>query len=97
MTRQEHEELIEALRERMGTAEAKVLYRLRGQNVEWVNADWKEHRKLRRFSSRGLKRVRCEVGLTVLAHNLGTVEGALRKAPKKVALPVVAKPAESST
>jgi transposase/type II secretory pathway pseudopilin PulG len=73
VTRQEHEELIEALRARMATGEAKALYRLRGQNVELVNADWKEHRKLRRFSGRGLLRVGCEVGLTVLAHNLLTV------------------------
>ena len=73
VTRQEHEELLEALRARMATAEAKALYRLRSQNVERVNADWKEHRKLRRFSGRGLARVTCEVGLVVLAHNLLTV------------------------
>jgi hypothetical protein len=38
--------------------------------VELVNADWKEHRKLRRFSGRGLARVRGQVGLVVLTHNL---------------------------
>jgi transposase len=92
VTRQEHEELIEALRARMGTAEAKALYRLRGQNVELVNADWKEHRKLRRFSGRGLRRVRCEVGLTVLVHNLVTLEAEQKKRPAKLSLPVVAKP-----
>jgi transposase len=92
VTRQEHEELIEALRTRMATAEGKALYRLRGQNVELVNADWKEHRKLRRFSGRGLRRVRCEVGLTVLAHNLVTVEAEQKKRPAKLSLTVVAKP-----
>jgi hypothetical protein len=70
VSRSEHEELIEALRQRMGTAEAKALYRLRSQSVELVNADWKGHRKLRRFNGRGLARARCQVGLVVLAHNL---------------------------
>lgn len=73
VTRSEHEELIEALRERMASAEAKALYRLRGQKVELVNADWKQHRQLRRFSGRGLDRVRTEVGLVVLVHNLLTL------------------------
>jgi hypothetical protein len=77
--RLEHEELIEALRARMATVAAKALYRRRGQNVELVNADWKEHRKLRRFSGRGLVRVTAEVGLLVLAHNL-VVLSAARKA-----------------
>jgi transposase len=68
--RSEHEELVAALRQRMQTQEAKALYRLRGQTVELANADFKEHRKLRRFSARGLKRVRCQIGLMVLVHNL---------------------------
>jgi hypothetical protein len=68
--RSEHEELVDELRQRMQTEEAKALYRLRGQTVELANADAKEHRKLRRFSARGLKRVRCQIGLMVLAHNL---------------------------
>jgi transposase len=70
ISRSEHEERIEALRARMHTAEAKALYRLRRQTVELVNADWKAHRRLERFSGRGLARARCQVGLTVLAHNL---------------------------
>jgi ABC-2 type transport system ATP-binding protein/transposase len=70
ISRGEHEELIEALRTRMQTEEAKALYRLRSQTVELVNADWKEHRQLRRLSGRGLRRARVEVGLIVLAHNL---------------------------
>jgi transposase len=94
VTRQEHEELIEALRARMGTAEAKALYRLRGQNVELVNADWKEHRKLRRFSGRGLSRARGAVGLLVLAQNLVTVEAA---AQAKQAKGAAANPEPNST
>ena len=73
VSRGEHEEQVEALRARMATAEAKALYKLRRQTVELANADWKEHRKLRRFSGRGLARVRCQVGLMVLAHNLVTL------------------------
>jgi hypothetical protein len=52
VSRSEHEERIEALRARMQTEEAKALYGLRRQSVELVNADWKQHRKLRRFSGR---------------------------------------------
>src|SRR5207302_1797700 len=52
ISRSEHEGLTEALRARMQTEEAKELYRLRRQTVELVNADMKEHRKLRRFSGR---------------------------------------------
>jgi transposase len=83
ISRSEHEELIEALRARMETAEAKELYRLRSRTVELVNADWKEHRKLRRFSGRGLKRARCQVGLMVLAHNLVTLLSEEKKAARK--------------
>jgi transposase len=97
VTRQEHEGLIEALRARMGTAEAKALYRLRGQNVELVNADWKEHRKLRRFSGRGLARVRSEVGLMVLAHNLVTLLAEEKKIQAKQAPRADATPRASTT
>jgi transposase len=85
ISRGEHEELIEALRARMETTEAKELYRLRSRTVELVNADWKHHRKLRRFSGRGLQRVRCQVALTVLAHNLVTLLSEQRKAAEKKA------------
>jgi hypothetical protein len=84
VTRQEHEELIEALRARMAEVESKALYRLRSQTIELVNADFKEHRKLRRFSGRGLVRVGCEVGLTVLAHNLLIVMNGDKKQAKEI-------------
>lgn len=85
VSRQEHEELIEALRARMATLEGKALYRVRSQTVELVNADLKEHRKLQRFSGRGLKRVRCEMGLIVLAHNILIVLKEEKKPPNKQA------------
>jgi transposase len=73
VSRSEYEDLVEGLRERMASAEGKELYRRRCQTVELVNADWKEHRKLRRFSGRGRARARCQVSLIALAHNLLTL------------------------
>jgi transposase len=88
ISRGEHEEWIEALRQRMQTAEAKELYRLRRQTVELVNADGKAHRGLRRFRGRGLARARCQVGLMVLAHNLLTLLSEQDKAHKRRAAAV---------
>jgi transposase len=98
ISRSEHEGLLEQLRERMATPEAKELYRLRRQTVELVNADWKGHRQFRRFSGRGLARARCQVGLQVLTHNLVALlaEEAKRAAaknapaaPARIPLPVI--------
>jgi hypothetical protein len=77
--RSEHEELIIAHRAWMETAEAKTVYRLRGQTIEIVFADVKEHRGLRRFSGHGLTRVRTEFALEVLLHNLLVVHRSLRQ------------------
>jgi transposase len=74
--RSEHEELIEAHQAKMGTPEGKAIYRQRSQTIELRFADLKTHRKLRRFSGRGLKRVRIEVGPLVLSHNLLVVRAA---------------------
>ena len=70
LRRSEHEEVMVAHRAWMETTEAKRVYRLRGQTIEIVFADFKEHRGLRRFASRGLVRVRTELALEVLVHNL---------------------------
>ncbi len=72
--RQEHEEQIEALRERMKPADAQAKYRKRGCTVERRFADLKTHRGLQRFSGRSPARADAQVGLTVLAHNLRTLE-----------------------
>jgi hypothetical protein len=82
ISRREHEEVSAALQRRMATAEAKELYRLRGRTVELVNADWKTHRRLRRFSGRGLKRARCQVGVLALTQNLLTLLTVERKDEK---------------
>jgi len=70
VSRMENEELLDALRARMQTEEAKQLYRQRSRTVELNYADLKEHRGLRRFHGRGRQRAATEVGLLVLAHNL---------------------------
>jgi hypothetical protein len=81
--RNEHEDLIVAHQAKMQTPEAKAIYRQRGQTIELRFADTKTHRGLRRFSGRGLERVRIEVGLLVLSHNLLVVQAARqRKAAK---------------
>jgi hypothetical protein len=77
--RSEHEDLIQAHRAWMETAEAKRVYRLRGQTIEIVFADVKEHRGLRRFSGHGLARVRTEFALEVLLHNLLVVHRSLKQ------------------
>ena len=77
--RHEYQELIDAHRAKMATPEAKAMLRRRGCTAERNFADAKEHRGLRRFSGRGLMRVRAEVGLLVLAHNLRTLHTFLRQ------------------
>jgi hypothetical protein len=74
ITRNAYEEEIARLRTRMASAQGKELYRLRKQAVERAFADSKEHRGLRRFSGHGLEQVEAELGLTVLVHNLLTVQ-----------------------
>jgi transposase len=85
ISRSEHEDQIEALRERMKGEESRALYRLRKQTVERLNADLKQHRGLRRLSGRGLKRARTQLGLVVLAHNLITLDKLRRKRAEGVA------------
>ena len=74
VSRMENEELLDRLRERMHTDTAKKLYKLRSQTVELSYADMKEHRDLRRFHGRGLRRVTTEVGCLVLSNNALYVE-----------------------
>jgi transposase len=74
VSRMHNEELLDTLRARMQTDEARRLYRLRSRTVELNYADLKEHRGLRRFHARGRPRVANEVGLLVLTHNLLCLE-----------------------
>jgi hypothetical protein len=80
--RQEHEELVEGLKERMKTLEAKAIYAKRGCTVERRFADWKTRRGLPRFSGQTPERADAQVGLIGLAHNLRTLDK-LRNRPSK--------------
>jgi hypothetical protein len=74
ISRSEHEEHVERLRERMETEAARALYRLRKQTVERLNAEIKQHRGLRRLSGRGRERAVAQLGLVALSHNLLALE-----------------------
>jgi transposase len=56
-------------RQRMGTDEAKAIYRERAATAECVNA-WARNRGLQRFLVRGLRKVKAVVLWFALAHNL---------------------------
>ena len=86
VSRSEYEELIEALKARGETQEGKELYKLRKQAGERFNADFKQHRKLRTFSGRGLRRTSGEVALMVFANNLISGESERAKKAKRLAL-----------
>ena len=62
-------EAVAAWRQRMGSAEAKELYKQRAATAECVNAQAR-NRGLWQMPVRGLRKVRSVVGLYVLAHNL---------------------------
>ena len=60
---------VAAWRSRMGTEEAKTIYRLRGQTAEWVNAQCR-NRGLWQMPVRGRPRCRIIALLYAIAHNL---------------------------
>ena len=62
-------EAVAAWRERMGTEEAKEIYKERAATAECVNA-LARNRGLRQFLVRGLKKVRAVATLFALAHNM---------------------------
>jgi len=57
-------------RERMGTEEAKKIYKERAATAETVNADGKEHRGLDSLSVRGMTKVTGSAALFVLTYNI---------------------------
>jgi hypothetical protein len=69
ITRSEHEDKVEALRQRMQTPEGKALYKKRGQTIEPRIGDLKAHRGLRCFAGFGIVLALIQVGLLVLVHN----------------------------
>jgi transposase len=58
------------MREKLQSEPAAAVYRLRQQTIEPVFGQIKEARRLRRFSFRGLARVRAEWRIIALTHNL---------------------------
>lgn len=57
-------------RARMGTAEAKAIYKQRAATSECVNAQCRRRYGLHQFTVRGLTKVATAVLLTVIAHNM---------------------------
>ncbi len=62
-------EAVAAWRQRMGTDEAKALYKRRAATAECVNAH-SRNRGLQQFRVRGLGKVKCVMLIFALAHNL---------------------------
>ena len=61
---------VEAFDEKMATEQAQAIYRERAPLVEFPNAWIKTKLGLRRFATRGLKKVRCEALWAALTFNL---------------------------
>jgi transposase len=59
-----------AWRQRMGTEQAKEIYRGRASTVETANADLKTHRGMGRLLVRGLGKIKCVALWCALAYNL---------------------------
>ena len=70
ITRDEHEELREATDQRMATSEGKDIYKQRAPGIEGVFGTIKSSMGLRRFSLRGLAKVRTEWTWICAAYNL---------------------------
>ena len=62
-------EAIAAWRQRMGTDEAKDIYKRRAATAECVNAQ-SRNRGLQQFKVRGVAKVKCVMLIFALAHNL---------------------------
>jgi transposase len=88
--RQPDEAFIEQLKRRMQTPEAKSEYAQRGRTVERRFADLKGHRNFDRMSGQTPERARAQTGLTLLAHNLVTLDSlrTRRSHPPPVEIPV---------
>jgi transposase len=68
--RESDSEAVAAWRKRMGTEEAKEIYKQRAATAETVNADAKRHRGLDRFAVRGLPKAVGAASLFVLTYDM---------------------------
>jgi transposase len=75
---------LNAMREKMKTAEAKERYRIRKQSVEVVIGDIKENKGVRGFLTRGLKTVKSEFNLICAACNIKRIWGLLLERKRKM-------------
>jgi transposase len=67
--RNQHDDLVEELRDRMQRPGSQEFYAKRKQTIEPMFADFKEHRGLRQFRGFGLARARAQIAILVLAYN----------------------------
>ena len=70
ITRDEHEPLREAAAERMKTEEGRTIYKKRAPGIEGVFGVIKSCMGIRRFTRRGLDKVRCDWSWICAAYNL---------------------------
>ena len=70
LPREGDSEAVAAWRQRMGTDQAKEIYRQRAATAETVNADAKAHRGLDALAVRGLVKVAGSAGLFALTYNV---------------------------
>jgi transposase len=68
--RDDDSQAVAAWRQRMGTDEAKQIYKQRAATAETVNADAKTHRGLDSFAMRGLGKALGSAGLFALTYNI---------------------------
>jgi transposase len=68
--REDDSEAVAAWRQRMGTEQAKAIYKQRAATAETVNADAKEHRGLDRLPGRGLDKALGAASLFALTYNI---------------------------
>jgi len=71
--RRPHEQLLQSMRQKMDTPQAKKYYQLRKQTVEPAFGNLKQNQNLRTFHTRGLKTVRTEYQLACAAANLAKI------------------------
>jgi transposase len=76
-------------RQRMGTEEAKEIYKERASTAEWTNANYR-NRGFYRVTVRGTKKTRCVALWQALAQNLLQAVKLLQRATQKVAKEVAA-------
>ena len=89
VSRLEHEDLVDELRARMETPEAKALYKLRRQTIELRYADLKQHRHLRRFNHFGVRRAQAQIAAAVLPYNLLVLLKSLKPAKRPIEPPQI--------